>query len=66
MAAAFHERLDECMKACYSWKKVRRRTNDKPWISDGLRKRIKQRLAVFRGEGWSERWKKMDLSLIHI
>ena len=48
MALEFHRILDELLNRCYSWKKVRRRTTDKPWISDGLRDSIRRRAAVFR------------------
>ena len=32
-------------------------------MTDGLRKQIKKRLAIFRSEGKSTRWKRVDLSI---
>ena len=34
MAQEFHNILDDAINASYSWKKVRRKTSDKPWITD--------------------------------
>ena len=53
MAAEFHRVLDAMIMECFEWKRSRRKSNNKPWISDNLRKSIKQRAAIF-------------LSLIHI
>ena len=55
MALEFHRIMDEMMNACYSWKQVRRRTSDKPWVSDGLRVSNKRRAAIFRESGRSLR-----------
>ena len=81
MALEFHRLLDEKMTSCYEWKRVRRRSTDKPWLSDGLRKSISRRAAIFRETGRSKKWKRLDkaikktlayrkriynLSLIHI
>ena len=63
MALEFHRILDELMNRCYTWKKVRRRTTDKPWISDGLRDSIRRRAAVFRETGRSLRWKRLDKAI---
>ena len=48
------------MSACFSWKRVRRRSNDSPWLTDGLRTQIKKRQRVFRSEGRSASWKRID------
>ena len=63
MALEFHRILDELMAECYTWKKVRRRTSDKPWISDGLRKSIQRRAAIFRDSGRCTRWKRLDKAI---
>ena len=36
MAMEFHRLLEEKMAKCYEWMRVRRRSTDKPWLSDGL------------------------------
>ena len=63
MTLEFHRILDELMNECYEWKKVRRRTSDKPWLSDGLRKSIKKRAAIFRENGRCLRWKRIDKAI---
>ena len=42
LTVEFHRVLDELMLQCYLWKRVRRKTSDKPWVSDGLRSSIKK------------------------
>ena len=63
MAVKFHEVLNNHLEACYSWKRVRRKSNDKPWITDGIRRQMKRRKAIFRREGRSEHWKRLDKSI---
>ena len=43
--------------------KVRRRSTDKPWLSDGLRNSIKKRAAIFRESGRCKRWKRLDKAI---
>ena len=63
MTAAFHNRLESFLSQCYVWRKVRRKSSDKPWISDGVRAQIKRRKGVFRAQGRSELWKRLDKSI---
>ena len=58
MVEEFQSKLYSTLMSCFSWKRVRRRTSDKPWISDALRCRIRRRKAVFRLQGRSEVWKR--------
>ena len=60
MAEHFQNRLNSHVLSCFSWKRVRRKTTDKPWISDAVRCRIRRRKAVFRLQGRSEVWKRLD------
>ena len=60
MTAEFHRILDGHLYSCFRWRKVRRKSADKPWISDGVRFRIKRRTAVFNEEGRSDTWKRLD------
>ena len=60
MATVFTETLQDILYSCFKWKRVRRKSTDKPWISDALRVRFRIRLAVFRDEGRSEHWKRLD------
>ena len=63
MALEFHRVLDNMMGECYEWKKVRRKNTDKPWISDGLRKSIKKRAAIFKSSGRCKRWRRIDKAI---
>ena len=54
MTEAFHRILNAHLFACFKWMRVRRKSSDKPWISDGIRFRIKKRKAIFWNEGRSE------------
>ena len=60
MASEFHKTLEKHMNSCYEWKKVRRKSSDKPWISDAVRAQIKRRKGIFREQGRSEHWKRVD------
>ena len=60
MAEIFTDTLSSILMNCFRWKRVRRRSTDKPWISDALRDRIRRRTAVFWLEGRSELWKRLD------
>ena len=48
MATLFTNTLSRILYSCFKWRRVRRKSTDKPWISDALRNRFKIRLAVFR------------------
>ena len=41
----------------------RRRSTDKPWLSDGLRTSMRKGAAIFRETGRSEKWKKLDKAI---
>ena len=60
MAREFHSRLDHLILSCFSWNRVRRKTTSKPWISDAIRVGIRRRKAVFRLQGRSDVWKRLD------
>ena len=63
MAMVFLKLLEKKMPACYEWKRVRRRSTDKPWLSDGLRKSISKRAVIFRQTGRSKKWKRLDKAI---
>ena len=60
MAVEIHSVLSKYMPQCYAWKKARQKNTDKPWVSDGVRKMVKKKKAVFREGGRSETWKRLD------
>ena len=63
MTDEFHKILDAHLHSCFRWRRVQRKSNDKPWISDALRFRIKRRKAVFWEEGRSNTWKRLDKAI---
>ena len=63
MVLKFQEILESIVSSCFSWKRVRRKSNDSPWLTDGLRVQIKKRLAIFKSEGRSIRWKRLDICI---
>ena len=40
-----------------------KKSNESPWLTNGLRKQIKKRLSIFKHEGRFERWKRIDRSI---
>ena len=63
MTDLFHGRLKNLMNDCFAWKKIRKKYNNKPWMSDTILERIEDRKKAFRREGRSQLF---NLSLIHI
>ena len=63
MAVEFHQLLDSMILECFQWKRIRRKSSDKPWISDNLITQIRQRKAVFRDCGRSKKWKRLDRTI---
>ena len=63
MSEEFHRVIKDLLNVCFEWKKVRRKSSDKPWLTDGLRKTIKKRAAVFREAGRSKRWKRLNKAI---
>ena len=44
------------MEECYPHKRRRKRSNEDPWITHGIRRKIRMRMAIYRREGRSRRW----------
>ena len=63
MASAFHKTLDDLVGQCFVWKRVRRKSNSTPWVTDGLRSLMKKRMSIFKQEGRSQRWRRIDSSI---
>ena len=57
-AAAYQALVVGALKTFFPTKTTRRRTTDLPWINSKIRKKIKQRKAIFRNEGRSARWRR--------
>ena len=63
MVEVFQGILNNHITSCFSWKCVRRKSNNSPWLNDGIRALMKKRIAIFRSEGRSCRWKHLDTSI---
>ena len=63
MVSRFQSILYTHVSSCFSWKRVRRKSNESPWLTDGLRSQMKKRICIFRTEGRSPRWKRVDASI---
>ena len=60
MIDKLHEKLAEWMDKCFPYKQVRRRSNEDPWITNSIRRKIRARLRIFLREGRSGRWKAVN------
>ena len=60
MTIKLHRQLNDWMDQCYPMVTLRRRTNEDPWITNGIRKKIRMRNAIYRREGRSRRWRRLD------
>ena len=58
-AEKYQEVVNAAMKECFPLVTVKRKSTDDPWITDKIRKKIKQRKKVFKKQGRSKAWKKL-------
>ena len=42
---------------------IRHKLNDAPWLTDGPRALIRKSICIFRSEGLSKQWEKLDTSI---
>ena len=61
--AVFHVKLDTLLSGHFVWKRMRRKSSSLPWLTDGLKSLMKQRMSIFREEGRFTRWKRVDSSI---
>ena len=62
-AEVLQKRLDFLMDKYFPKKKVRRKSDDLPWLNETAKKKIARKRAVFRDEGNSERWHALRVDL---
>ena len=55
----FQSKMGEITDRLFPLKTVRYRSNDPPWVTDGIRKLSKQKMRVFRGEGKTPFWTRL-------
>ena len=58
-AEKYQEVVCNLMNECYPLVTVRKKSSDDPWITDKIRKKIKQRKKIFKKQGRSKAWKKL-------
>ena len=60
MVEIFHKTLEDLVDSCFAWKKVRRKSNNKPWMTDAILARIDDRKRVFQKQGRSELFNRLN------
>ena len=63
MAVEYQKVLQNYMSRCYEWKRARRKSNDKPWVSDGIREQMKRKKKIFKTYGRNDAWKRLDAGI---
>ena len=63
MTEAFHKKLDGLLGRFFVWKRVRKKSIESAWMTEGLRASMKNRMKVFRKEGRSPLWKRIDTGI---
>ena len=60
MVEALHSLLREWVDECFPLRPIRHRSNEDPWITNGIRRKIRMCLRIFLREGRSRKWKKIN------
>ena len=55
----YQKKVDHLMSSCFPRVTMRRKSSDPPWINTSIRRRLRQRRAVYRREGRSMKWKRL-------
>ena len=55
----FHNKIETYKDECFPWKVRKIRDDEDPWVTDHIRKKIKERNKIFRLNGRKKRWKDM-------
>ena len=55
----FHKVIVGTCERIIPWKKARVRSTDDPWITAGIRKKVRQRKGVYKREGRSRKWRRL-------
>ena len=59
-AEEFNLTLQSHLQNSFQLKTITRRKKDRPWISQGMLRKIRKKKKIYRAEGRSERWKDMQ------
>ena len=63
LVAAFEEKTSEMMNRLFPLTSTRHRSNEDPWITDGIRKLAKRKARVYRREKKSDYWQALQRRL---
>ena len=61
--AGFEKKISELTDTHFPLTSFRRRTNEKPWITNAIRKKSKRKRRIFRKRGRSEKWRAISAEL---
>ena len=64
MVDKLHAKFGEWMNVCYPFKTLRRRSNEHPWITNYIRKKIRMKMRVFKREGRSRKWIDKEVKML--
>ena len=59
----FEKRIGALTDQHFPYKTFRRRSNEKPWITNGIRKRSRRKRMIFRKRGRSASWRELSKNL---
>ena len=59
-AEIYHKLMDGAMEKYFPTSRIRRKTNEPPWIGEGIRKEREKNKAIFRKEGRTKRWRELN------
>ena len=58
-AGIYQRDMMGALEACFPLIKMRRKSSDPPWINAAVRRKLRQRRAIYRKEGRSAKWKRL-------
>ena len=65
-AEAYQRLVDAAIAECFPLVTVRRKTTDLPWVNSRARRLIRRRKAIYRKEGRSNAWKRLQKILVKL
>ena len=58
-AEAYQSEVIDTIETLFPLKTTKRKSGDLPWVNNAIRKRIRQRKAVYKREGRSATWRRL-------
>ena len=63
MVQMFEEKIATLTEKHYPLQTIRARSNEDPWITNGIRRRARRKKRLYKRQGRSEAWKRADIKL---